>query len=274
MAGPCCDNCLYSVFDAELWRKLMWLGEPILPRCGNHPMYSGQVHEVSGMACPNYRRRPPVPQCDFRVIPLSDGSYAYVDAVDYEWLRQWKWHQSGGGYAARNACGKTILMHRQIMKPRKGKLVDHKDGNRGNNCRSNLRVCTRAENLRNTRKPNGTTSRFKGVVYNKRCGKWFARIWIKGKQYYLGSFDDEAEAARAYDRAAVERLSEFARLNFPREWPPDRRAEVQAQWQATRKQRVKREKAKARERRQKERTTAERNEKGRKRRGPQRSVCD
>jgi hypothetical protein len=242
MSGPCCDNCIYSVVDAELWRKLMWLGEPILPRCGNHPMYPGQVHEVSGMACPNYRRRPPVPQGDFRVIPLDNGSYAYVDAADYEGLSRWKWHESGGGYAARNARGKTILMHRQIMKPRRGKLVDHKDGNRGNNCRANLRLCTRAENQRNMHKQNGSVSRFKGVAYDRRCDKWVGRCWYAGGDHFLGYYDDEAEAARAHDRRAVEVLGEFARLNFPREWPPQRRAEVRAQRDAA-KEKVKRRKA-------------------------------
>lgn len=245
MAGPCCDNCIYSVVDAELWRKLMWMGELILPRCGNHPQYPGEIHEVSGMACRNYRRKPPVPECDYRVIPLGNGSYAYVDAADYEWLSRWAWSVVGGGYAARNDNGKTVLMHRQIMKPRKGKFVDHKDGNRANNCRSNLRVCTRKENMRNLRKQNGSVSRFKGVTYCKRMDKWFARCWYERGDHYLGSFDDEAEAARAYDRRAVEALGDFARLNFPREWPPDRKAEVRAQWQAARKNRAKRKNAKA-----------------------------
>ncbi len=245
MAGPCCDNCIYSVVDAELWRKLMWMGEPILPRCGNHPRYPGEIHEVSGMACPNYRRKPEMPKSDYRVIPLDNGSYTYVDAADYDALNQWKWHECGGGYAARNARGKTVLMHRQIMKPRKGKLVDHKDGNKCNNCRSNLRVCTRAQNRRNTHKQNGSVSRFKGVVYDKRSDKWVGRCWYESQDHSLGYYDDEAEAARAYDRRAVEALGDFARLNFPREWPPDRKAEVRAQWQASRKNRAKRKKAKA-----------------------------
>ena len=117
----------------------------------------------------------------------------------------------------------------------KGKLVDHKDGNKGNNCRSNLRVCTREENQRNTHKQNGSVSRYKGVAYDKRYDKWVGRCWYEGRDHFLGYYDDEVEAARAYDRAAVERLSEFARLNFPREWPPERRAQVRAEWEAAKK---------------------------------------
>ena len=127
----------------------VWLGEPILPMCANHPQWPGQLHEVPGVPCKNYRRKPTAPQGDVRLIPLTEGHYAYVDAADYEWLSQWNWHLARGGYAARNDKGKTIFMHREIMQPPKGKVVDHHDGNRANNCRFNLRICTRQENRRN-----------------------------------------------------------------------------------------------------------------------------
>jgi hypothetical protein len=120
-------------------------------------------------------------------------------------------------------------MHRQIMQPPKGMLVDHADGNKANNCRLNLRICTRQENQRNTAKHGGTTSRFKGVSFDRRLRKWGAAIQAGGKRIWLGYFTDEAEAARAYDRAAVELFGEFARLNFPEEWPASRRAEVMAE---------------------------------------------
>jgi hypothetical protein len=119
-------------------------------------------------------------------------------------------------------------MHRQIMDPPKGKIVDHIDGNQANNCRANLRICTRRENGCNRSKPVGTTSRFKGVSWHKATGKWAATIHFKRRAFWLGYFDDEAEAARAYDAKAVELFGEFARLNFPDEWPAERRAEVYA----------------------------------------------
>ncbi|MEN6337259.1 MAG: AP2 domain-containing protein [Phycisphaerales bacterium] len=71
-----------------------------------------------------------------------------------------------------------------------------------------------------------TGSRFKGVWFEKRVGKWRATIHIKGKSIWIGHFATEEEAARAYDRRAVELFGEFARLNFPEEWPAERRAEV------------------------------------------------
>jgi len=230
MAGPNCHNCVYSVCDPEVWLRLMCLGEPILPSCANHPQWPGQMHEVPGVPCRNYRPKSVVPQGDVRLIPLAEGFYAYVDAADYEWLSQWQWHMASGGYAARSVKGRQIFMHREIMQPPEGMVVDHVDGNKANNCRFNLRVCTRRENQGNLPKQRGTHSRFKGVSYNKRRDRYFAQCDFGGKHRWLGFFDDEVEAARAYDHAAVEECGEFARVNFPQEWPLERRREVYAQY--------------------------------------------
>jgi hypothetical protein len=153
-----------------------------------------------------------------------------VDAADYEWLNQWQWHLENG-YAARTEKGKIILMHRQIMQPPEDMVVDHIDGNKANNCRRNLRVCTHVENMCNQRRRSGSSSVFKGVFYSKQMHKWGARCNCRGERIWLGYFDAEVEAARAYDRMAVECFGEFARLNFPREWPPERRAQVYTQRQ-------------------------------------------
>jgi hypothetical protein len=105
-------------------------------------------------------------------------------------------------------------MHRRILNPAPGKVVDHFNGNRKDNRRSNLRECTQAENRRNTRKSRGT-SRFKGVSWHCQMGKWQAKICHNGKSIHLGLFDDEVEAARACDKAAREFFGAFACLNFP-----------------------------------------------------------
>ncbi len=233
MAGECCHNCVYSVCDPELWLRLMWAGEPILPRCANHPQWPGQLREVPGVACRNYRRKCKMPSGDdVRLIPLTDGLYAYVDAADYDWLNQWDWH-SAGGYAARTEKGRIIYMHRQIMPPPPNRVVDHQDGNKANNCRRNLRVCTPQENRCNAPRKARGRCQFRGVYRNKRRGTIYAHIKCEGKYYWLGRFPTEAEAARAYDRAAVEAFGEFARPNFPEEWPPERCRELHAQYLRT-----------------------------------------
>ncbi len=230
MADYSCHNCVYSHCDSALWLRCAWAGKPLLPRCANHPQWPGRMHDVPGVPCRNHRSKPVLPMGDdVRLIPLGDGLYAYVDAADYEWLSQWRWHMSGTGYAGRNEKGKTILMHRQIMRPPKGKAVDHTDGNRAHNCRRNLRLCNPRDNQRNRRKRAGSVSRFIGVSYDKWSDKWCTRCQYGGTYHNVGRFDLEVDAARAYDRAAVLHVGEFARLNFPEEWPPERRAQLRAE---------------------------------------------
>jgi hypothetical protein len=102
-----------------------------------------------------------------------------------------------------------------VARPRRGYIVDHKDGNGLNNCRDNLRVCTRRQNQANRRSRRGV-SRFVGVYPHK--DKWIAEITSHGRHFYLGYFDDEVQAAKARDRKAWELHGEFAYLNFPEDY--------------------------------------------------------
>lgn len=158
-----------------------------------------------------------------RTIPLTQGYVAVVDDKDYEWLSQWKWCAKktvlANGriklYAHRRIGNSTITMHRLIVNAGSDTLVDHADGNGLNNRRCNLRQATVAANCWNSNPRCNTSSRYKGVSWHKRVGKWAAAIRLCGRSRHLGYFADEVEAARAYDRAAKEHFGEFARLNFP-----------------------------------------------------------
>jgi len=232
MTKQYCANCVYCHYSLRMKMSAFAPGFPVGPLCSNHPDGPGQLRQVSPSGiCRNYRPRPPAPaqpEETVRRIAMSGGQFVLVDAADYEWLSRYTWSCNDSGYALRREKGKKILMHRQIMQPPDGMLVDHIDGNKRNNCRCNLRVCTRQENSHNRAKRIGSSSRFKGVRYYKDRDKWRAEIWFHGQHLGLGTFDDEVEAARAYDRKAVECFGEFARLNFPEEWPPERRQEVYA----------------------------------------------
>ena len=237
MDKPTCHTCVFSYWDKGLWLRIFGLGMPLRAFCANQPDAPGHERETpSGRVCRNYRLRPATPDLadgTVKRIPITGGLYAYVDAADYEEINRHHWRLVGGGYAGRYGKGKCILMHRQIMNPPEGMVVDHLSGNRLDNTRDNLRVSTRQQNARNQGKHRGARSHFKGVGYSKQHERWFARIYFEGRQVWLGLFDDEVEAAHAYDRKAAELFGEFAHLNFPDEWPPQRRAEVYALRRAT-----------------------------------------
>ena len=230
MSGACCGNCVYGLFDIEEGYRAQGRGEGVLPRCANHPQWAGVVHEVPGVACRNYERKAEPPQGDgVRLISLSGGGYAWVDAADYERLNRYHWKMMNG-YPSRTEKRRRVSMHREIIDVPADKVVDHADGNRCNACRSNLRACGHNENGFNRRKRRTGQSRFKGVTFCRRTGKWQARCRPRSGQQSLGYFADEVEAARAYDHAAVQRFGEFAHVNFPREWPPERRSRVREEY--------------------------------------------
>jgi hypothetical protein len=104
-------------------------------------------------------------------------------------------------------------MHRFILNAKKEYVIDHIDGDALNNQKKNLRICTHAENMRNSQIPINNTSGYKGVSYNKRYKKWEAHISFNNKLLNLGSFNDPVDAARAYNAAALKYHGEFAKLN-------------------------------------------------------------
>jgi hypothetical protein len=165
---------------------------------------------------------------DFRRIYLGDDEWTIVDADIYYRLGQFKWSAAGYNgkmYATRilkqTVCGrvKTVYLHREIMNEPKGFFVDHKNNDSLDNRKANLRVATRSQNCQNVPKRKNTSSQFIGVSFSKEEKKWCAYINYRGKRIWLGYFDNEIDAAKAYDRAALKYYGEFARLNFPEEAP-------------------------------------------------------
>lgn len=152
-------------------------------------------------------------------IPLTKGHFAIVDDDDYEDLARWKWSYSDG-YPVRKvqtATGaKTYCMHRQIMQPPDGYVVDHINGYRLDNRRANLRICTWAQNTIN-RPPNfqKQSSPYKGVYFHKKrvANPWMARIRHNDTIHHLGVFPTAEDAAKAYNDAALKLHGEFAWLN-------------------------------------------------------------
>lgn len=161
----------------------------------------------------------------YRFIALTQGKNAIVDSTDYDWLNQWNWYaikpmhvwyacrkiaKSDKDYATQPT--KTIYMHAVICGVDD---PDHKDRDGLNNRRSNLRACTRSDQLHNIGKARRNTSGFKGVTWDKKREKWKVGLACNGKYMNLGRFASKEEAARVYDVAAKKYHGEFAVFNFP-----------------------------------------------------------
>jgi hypothetical protein len=152
-------------------------------------------------------------------ILLSNGSAVLVSAIDFDELSKLSWYLSNKGYATtsiKKPDGRKSLsgIHRQILglNFQDGKIVDHINGDKLDNRRENLRVCTAGENSRNQKINKRNTSGFKGVCFSKAGNKWMARIKVNWINKYLGLFDTPEQAHAAYCVAATALHGEFARF--------------------------------------------------------------
>lgn len=141
----------------------------------------------------------------FRELCLRDGAIAIVDASDFEWLSKYEWSLHTGGYAQRRVGSRRIYMHAAIAGPHH----DHRNGNRLDNRRSNLRPATKSQNAANSRMRSDNRSGYRGVSFHPASGLWRARVCERTTYHATPE-----EAARARDAIALAMFGEFARLNF------------------------------------------------------------
>lgn len=153
-----------------------------------------------------------------KTIKVYTGESVLVDDEDYELVSQLKWNLAHGYVSHCITVGSKQYqerLHRLIMglKPYESGTVDHINGDKLDNRKSNLRVCTQAQNNMNTPIRVRNRSGFKGVSWKKSCQKWCAQISKSRCVIHIGLFDSKEAAATAYNKKALELHGEFARLN-------------------------------------------------------------
>ncbi len=144
---------------------------------------------------------------------------ALVDEADYDKVSNIKWYINRKTGYVYGYVSKRVrpYLHRYILGlSKEDPMLDHKDNNPLNCTRDNLRYCSDTQNARNQRKRKvgNFTSQFKGVSWESRICKWRVTIFVNYKQTHIGTFDNEQEAAQAYDKKAREIFGEFAKTNF------------------------------------------------------------
>jgi hypothetical protein len=153
----------------------------------------------------------------------AEGRRELVSKEDFEWANQWHWSIGPKGYVIRTdrSNGKrTLYLHKEIGKRMGFPAVmqaDHRNTNKLDARRSNLRAATNQLNQANVGRQKNNTTGFKGVTYRRKQGRWparyIARIGVSGTRVHLGCFETAEEAHAAYCAAAAKYFGDFARFN-------------------------------------------------------------
>lgn len=147
-----------------------------------------------------------------KYVLLTQGKKAIVDDEDYDRVSKLKWQYHTGGYAKSGV--KTIRLHRFILNAPPNLEVDHINGNKLDCRKSNIRLCSRKQNVRSVPKRKDTTNKYKGTHFLKHRNKWISRIQIDGKRINSGYFNTEKEAAERYNSLAKRFFGDYAKLNI------------------------------------------------------------
>jgi hypothetical protein len=173
---------------------------------------------MTGLSVRTGRVRPCFSRDGVGIVPLTKGLEALVDLVDLPHVSAFNWHAlvtaTGHAYAMRSSVvsGKRtmVLMHRMLMNPPDGMVIDHINGNGLDNRRANIRICTQNDNMKNQVVHRTNKIGLKGVYLPKDKKRYRATIQVAGQTVHLGFYDTAEEAAAAYRGASKALYGEFA----------------------------------------------------------------
>ena len=159
-----------------------------------------------------------------RYIPLTQDYNAVIDKKDYPIIAKYKWwiskrchtNYAQHSYIDKKGIGRTISMHRLIMglPSNKDMFVDHINHDGLDNRMDNLRLVSCSQSMMNSKKCKSiTSSKYKGVWFQKNGSLWTAEIHLNGKREYIGWFKTEIEAAKAYNKQAKKLFGDYCYLN-------------------------------------------------------------
>lgn len=141
----------------------------------------------------------------------NSGKVFMIDKEDFEKVKDYCWRFSVNGYVVANSkdlTNSTINIHRLILNPNKDEIVDHKDWNKADNRKLNLRVCSKSQNNVNIKRKKNNTSGYTGVKLNKQ-GNWVAQISFNNKRIHLGTYDNFYQAVQIRHKAEILMHQEF-----------------------------------------------------------------
>lgn len=145
-------------------------------------------------------------------VILTNGMISLVDDEDFGMINKFRWYVDSSGYAVKTINKDRDRMHRIIMEKPVGLIIDHINGNKLDNRKENLRLCSNKENIRNSPIKKHNKSGYKGVTLFQ--GKyWRATICVDRKQISLGCHKTKEDAALAYNNGAILYHGKFANLN-------------------------------------------------------------
>lgn len=132
--------------------------------------------------------------------------HTVVDDDDEKRLEGKKLYAKPNGYIyfqiKRDGKYRNVYLHRFLIDAQTGKDVDHINGVRHDNRKSNLRQCSRSQNMANMQKPG------KGIFHDN--GRWVACVMCMYKGHRIGTFDTREEAVEAYKKKSRELFGDFA----------------------------------------------------------------
>lgn len=135
----------------------------------------------------------------------------YFDKEDFDKVKIHCWHiDKNHGYPKTVIKGVKIYLHNYILPNNKKLFVDHINGNKADNRKNNLRFVTASQNLMNTKLRSDNVSGYKGVYYNKKNNRWYARITVNKKTINLGSSKDKEDAIKMRKEAEEKYFGEYS----------------------------------------------------------------